>query len=51
VRPFHYAFKVVDLESTKSFYIDILGCQAGRFTSIMDRLRLLWEPIVGARER
>lgn len=33
MRPFHYAFKVVDLDLTRSFYIDILGCQAGRFTS------------------
>ena len=28
--PFHYAFKVKDLESTRRFYIDILKCQEGR---------------------
>lgn len=33
MRPFHYAFKVKDIESTKLFYIDILGCQEGRFTT------------------
>lgn len=30
--PFHYAFKVKDIESTRSFYIDLLGCAAGRST-------------------
>ena len=29
---FHYAFKVKDLESTRDFYIDILGCIEGRST-------------------
>ncbi len=29
---FHYAFKVKDLESTRRFYIDILGCSEGRST-------------------
>lgn len=29
---FHYAFKVKDLQSTKDFYITILGCKQGRFT-------------------
>lgn len=29
---FHYAFKVKDIASTKRFYIEILGCQEGRFT-------------------
>lgn len=29
---FHYAFKVKDIESTRQFYIDILGCQEGRST-------------------
>ncbi len=29
---FHYAFKVNDIESTRQFYIDVLGCEAGRFT-------------------
>jgi len=29
---FHYAFKVKDIESTKKFYVDILGCQEGRST-------------------
>lgn len=30
--PFHYAFKVKDLASTRRFYIDILGCTEGRST-------------------
>jgi len=30
--PFHYAFKVKDIKSTRKFYIDILGCTEGRFT-------------------
>jgi len=30
---FHYAFKVKDLESTRNFYIRILGCKEGRSTS------------------
>jgi len=29
---FHYAFKVKDLESTRHFYIHILGCEEGRST-------------------
>lgn len=29
---FHYAFKVKDIASTKQFYINILGCAAGRET-------------------
>lgn len=32
MRPFHYAFKVKDIDSTKSFYIDILECVEGRST-------------------
>ncbi len=32
MRPFHYAFKVKDIESTRKFYIEILGCTEGRFT-------------------
>lgn len=32
MRPFHYAFKVKDIPSTKKFYVDILGCVAGRST-------------------
>lgn len=30
--PFHYAFKVKDLDSTRQFYIDILQCAEGRST-------------------
>lgn len=30
--PFHYAFKVKDLNSTRQFYIDILQCEEGRST-------------------
>ena len=29
---FHFAFKVKDLESTRRFYGDILGCKEGRAT-------------------
>lgn len=29
---FHYAFKVKDIDSTRRFYIDILGCAEGRST-------------------
>ena len=30
MRPFHLAFPVTDLKSTKSFYVDILKCEVGR---------------------
>ncbi|NJN42047.1 MAG: dioxygenase [Flammeovirgaceae bacterium] len=29
---FHFAFKVKDINSTRKFYIDILGCKEGRST-------------------
>ena len=29
---FHYAFKVNDIEGTRKFYVDILGCEEGRST-------------------
>lgn len=29
---FHYAFKVKDIATTRKFYVDILGCEAGRST-------------------
>ena len=29
---FHYAFKVKDLNSTRDFYINLLGCKEGRST-------------------
>lgn len=29
---FHYAFKIKDINSTRTFYVDILGCQEGRST-------------------
>jgi uncharacterized protein len=32
MRPFHYAFKVKDIPSTRDFYITILGCTEGRST-------------------
>jgi uncharacterized protein len=32
MRPFHYAFKVKDIESTRKFYVEILGCAEGRST-------------------
>ena len=30
--PFHFAFFVKDLESTRTFYGDVLGCREGRST-------------------
>ena len=27
---FHLAFPVTDLEATRTFYVDVLGCQPGR---------------------
>jgi uncharacterized protein len=32
MRPFHYAFKVRDIKSTRDFYVAILGCEEGRST-------------------
>ncbi len=32
MRPFHYAFKIKDIPSTRAFYLDILGCKPGRYT-------------------
>lgn len=32
MNPFHYAFKVKDIVSTRQFYVDILGCEEGRST-------------------
>ncbi|HCH24252.1 MAG TPA: dioxygenase [Oceanospirillaceae bacterium] len=31
-RPFHYAFKVKDLSSTRQFYMQVMGCHEGRST-------------------
>ena len=33
MQPFHYAFKIKDIASTRKFYVDILGCKEGRSTS------------------
>ena len=30
--PFHYAFKVKDIDTTRTFYAEILGCSEGRST-------------------
>lgn len=30
LRPFHYSFLVRDLEETRRFYVDLLGCREGR---------------------
>ncbi len=30
--PFHYSFKMRDLDETRQFYTDILGCEEGRST-------------------
>lgn len=32
LNPFHYAFKVRDLNATRAFYIQLLGCAEGRST-------------------
>lgn len=32
MKSFHYAFKVKDIESTRKFYAELLGCQEGRST-------------------
>jgi uncharacterized protein len=32
--PFHYAFLVTDLSSTRRFYGEILGCREGRSTDV-----------------
>jgi uncharacterized protein len=32
MRSFHYAFKVKDIDTTRKFYIEILGCEEGRST-------------------
>jgi hypothetical protein len=32
LRPFHYAFLVSDLDETRRFYRDMLGCREGRST-------------------
>lgn len=32
MNPFHYAFKVKDIASTRKFYVEILGCEEGRST-------------------
>jgi len=32
MNPFHYAFKVNDIKTTRQFYVDILGCEEGRST-------------------
>ena len=30
IRPFHIAFPVTDLEATRKFYVQVLGCTEGR---------------------
>ncbi|MFK7807769.1 MAG: VOC family protein [Saprospiraceae bacterium] len=32
MNPFHYAFKVKDIASTRKFYVELLGCIEGRST-------------------
>ncbi len=32
MRRFHFAFKVRDIESTRKFYVGLLGCKEGRST-------------------
>ena len=33
IPPFHLAFPVTDLEATRRFYVDLLGCSEGRSAS------------------
>ena len=33
LRPFHLAFPVADLEPTRAFYVEVLGCRVGRSSS------------------
>ena len=33
-QPFHFAFFVRDLDSTRRFYGEILGCREGRSTAL-----------------
>jgi len=33
-RPFHLAFPVADLETTRRFYCEIIGCEEGRSTDL-----------------
>ena len=33
MRRFHYAFKVKDIDSTRRFYMGLLGCEEGRSTT------------------
>lgn len=30
IHPFHLAFPIRDIESTRRFYVDVLGCRVGR---------------------
>ena len=39
-RAFHYAFLVRDLEETRRFYVDVLGCREGRSTATWIDLEL-----------
>jgi extradiol dioxygenase family protein len=32
MNPFHFAFKVKDIASTRKFYVNLLGCSEGRST-------------------
>jgi extradiol dioxygenase family protein len=32
MRRFHFAFKIKDIQSTRKFYVEILGCEEGRST-------------------
>ncbi|MGB0934164.1 MAG: VOC family protein [Lishizhenia sp.] len=33
MNPFHYAFKVNNIEETRRFYIEVMNCKAGRSTT------------------
>ena len=47
LRPFHLAFPVLNLEETKSWYTDVLGCSIGRESSEWVDFNLFGHQIVG----
>ncbi len=48
MRAFHYAFKVKDIQSTRKFYIEMLGCKATSVfnSEILNRVIIRMDPKV-----
>ncbi len=44
--PFHLAFPVSDLEETREFYVNVLGCREGRHSAVSIDFDLLGHQIV-----